>query len=385
MDRRDFLQFMMVCYAQPRLTDDIASQFLRSQVGGSYGRNAQAKAHDKGSGFLFVQDWIKKTRTLRHIDWSTYESRDYPIPLGLPHSLVQDPSDPEVVYIFETFGSFARLELKTGASVVVDHSQAKSMSYGHATFASTGELLCTEVDPDQKNGRVSIRNPKTLELLGNLPSECGGSHQIASMPGTKLAVCGVATEFGRGDEGAVVFTDSATKKTRGRVVLPSSISHVIPISGDEVIALGLKMNIAPINPVYGDTSLNNTPDAARTATFDFAPIYKVKTDGTYSTFPTTGLKDLFKFNFAFLKIPHSELCVTSHLGSQRVIVWNGAKPVKILELPYPTNLTASADGSEFMVVTNGKVKIYSSTTFEEKKTLGYTGDVTIVGLAGYKR
>ena len=212
MERRDFLQFMLLCYAQPRLTDELAEGIL----GRATSLVAKPSA-EKGSVFLFLESESGSQRILRHLDWNTYQFTDHPIPLSLPHSLVQDKKNRGVVFVFETFGSFAKINLATGETLKIDHREGKEMSYGHATVTEAGDLLCTDVDPATSRGHVVVRSPKTLKVVAQLPPECDGSHQVAMMPGGRVAVCGVATDFGRGEKGAVTFVDTETRQVTRRV------------------------------------------------------------------------------------------------------------------------------------------------------------------------
>lgn len=381
MKRRDLLQFMALAFVQPRLPDELMTALRSSEP-------KAAKATRKGEVFLFFNDGGSPTSLLRQLDWDRVTYRDVTIPLNLPHSLVQDRNEKHVVYVFENFGSAARIDLKSGRVIKIDHRTAREMSYGHATQVSSGELLCTQLDADTGHAYVSVKTSGDMKTIARLPSECDGSHQIAVLPGSKLAVCGVATDLGRGRKGAVTFVDWEKRKVVQRIETAVSISHVFPISSTEAIALGLDMDADPIKPSYEASSEMNTPDTARKASFHPAPIYFVNTGGVCREIPTAGLREHFKFNFGFLKIPNSNLSVTSHLGSHKVIIWEGTKPVRVHHFPYPMNLVASDDASEFMLVSEGRPRTISLETFDEVPTLESMklpeGGYRAVGLAGYK-
>lgn len=363
MERRDFLQLLAAAALPPVLKLDAKP------------------SPGKGMILICLEDKALQRTIIRKFNWSTHESTDFVVPIACPHSVVQDLLDRNIVYVFEVFGSAARFDLYKNETLKIDHREGKEISYGHGLQAESGRLLCTQHDMKTKRGFIVAKEAKTMKTIERLPKECEGAHQIAQIPGTKTFVCGVAGNLGV-NQGAVTFFDSEKAKTVLSVPLPSSIIHVFPISSSEVVALGIatpqESNFAP---KFENSSKDNQPDREGSLKYLPAPIYLVKTDGSVKTFADGGRLDDFKFNFSFAKVPGTELLITTHVGSSRVIVWKDSKPLKVITLPFPTNVKLSADASEFMVITAGTIKIFSVATLQETKTL--KDSYTAVGFSAY--
>ncbi|MEK7354879.1 MAG: hypothetical protein AAB250_00420, partial [Bdellovibrionota bacterium] len=388
MERRDFLQFLALCSMQSLLTTGCAStktgnllpMASTAPVPGDPSAYPSGAPQGKGQIFLFIEDRAGKVQTLRRMDWNNYEYVDYPLPLLYPHSLLQDRNDRDVVYLFEMFGSAVRLDLRTKDAVRIDHKLAREMFYGHAAQSRAGELFVTQLGSDLTTGVVSVKETKSLRTIATLPRECDGAHQIVTMPDSNMAACGVSSVLGRGKGGAVTFVDCDTRKVVNRVALPDSISHLFAISKDEIVALSIELDGLPLDPKYENDSRQNAPGIAKAKP---TAIYHVKPDGSSREFLNGGLFDAFRFNSGFAKIPHSDLMVTSHIGSSTVIVWDGAgKPKKVHKIPHPGVVAASPNGEEIMVLTAGKAQSISVKTGEPVKTFG-GDDYRVMGIAAY--
>jgi hypothetical protein len=101
------------------------------------------------------------------------------------HGLCQNPAKPEQVIMFArrpgTQG--IRMNTLTGELDGHFHSSQNRHMHGHGCFSHDGEFLyCVESDYHSGEGKITVRNGQSLELINEFSSHGIGPHEIALMP-----------------------------------------------------------------------------------------------------------------------------------------------------------------------------------------------------------
>lgn len=316
----------------------------------------------KGFVYLSLADG-REHSTIRVYDWDSGESRDLVVPLSLPHSVLQHHRDPDVLYVFESLGSAIRLHVPSGDVVKCDHAKNREFFAGHGTLSANGDLLfCTRSPADSKKGELAARDAKTLELAFLLPEESYGAHQVVRLPGGPLIAWGNMRKRDGSFGGGVSFYDTVTKTIVKTIETPEPILHLQPIANDTVVGLGF-----PVRPrfegTYANSSRSNLERTMTSERLPPAPLYRVKTDGSAHSLYDLSRKDVFLSNFGVASA--GSRLLTSHIQSNKVVLWMDSKIEKIFDVPSPHNVAVSGDASEFMVMTHGTAERYSLETYEK--------------------
>ena len=96
---------------------------------------------------------------------------------------------------------------------------------------------------------------------------------------------------------------------------------------------------------------------------DGTPIYRAGTDGRFTEISQGDVKPILKTNFGVAKVSPTKF-LSSHHGSGKVVLWENFKPGHVFDVPMAQAIMASREGSEFLIVSQGKAMIYSLKTFE---------------------
>ena len=90
----------------------------------------------------------------------------------LPHDILIDPNNKYRVFCFEKNGSRAcEIDLQTQTVKRTFHSAENRTFSGHAVFSHDGKIIyCVESELNSKQGSISIRDSKTLEIIKQLPT-----------------------------------------------------------------------------------------------------------------------------------------------------------------------------------------------------------------------
>src|SRR5271154_1377479 len=135
VDRRSFLKLTLLF--------GLGGTALAAPVLTGQGRG---NGHAKGKALICLKPTEAGKSTLRIYDWDTGDSKDVDVPLGLIHSVVQDRTNPNLLYVFEIFGSCVRMDLSNGSILKMDHQTSPVLFNGHGALSSSSEFMaCTEV------------------------------------------------------------------------------------------------------------------------------------------------------------------------------------------------------------------------------------------------
>jgi len=96
----------------------------------------------------------------------------------LPHAAVLDPTNPERIVTFEKIGpGAADVDLASMTLTRPIEPAPGRWFYGHGAFSPDGALLySTETERATQRGVLAVRDAKTLELLGDVPTHGASPH-----------------------------------------------------------------------------------------------------------------------------------------------------------------------------------------------------------------
>lgn len=234
-------------------------QFLKTISASAFSSSLIACTHKKlfnpdediflsGGSYL---DYEKTKNALIIINLTQTEKRVIDTPF-LPHGIYIDPNNKYRVYCFEKNGSNA-CEIDLQKKDIVRHLHAETNQFfsGHASFSKDGETLyCIEINKDEHQGSISVRDTKTFTTTHQLPT-LGLSPHDCQLKNNALTI----SNTGRSESGfhqpSLVSIDLKTEKLIERVKLDNkklNCGHFKITDNNTIIAS------API-----DTNNNNLP------------------------------------------------------------------------------------------------------------------------------
>jgi hypothetical protein len=343
-------------------------------------RPAPESSEKKGLVFLCYSGDSPNTSILRIWNWDKNEHHDFDLPLALPHSIVQDRQNPETLFVFEVFGSCARVDLTSGKAIKIDHRSGLEMFNGHAIQTLKGDILvCSQIDVSKSRAHLTLRSSDDLHKIATLPPACDQAHQIVQVPGGTIAACGNGPSAQGKLDGGITFFDYESQTIVRRVNLPFPIIHLLALSPSEVVGIGYHFQNTH-ERVKGNTvsfhreSIDNINQVADQFALP-APVFRVNIDGRFETLWDEPNRDNFRYGFGLARLPETMNFLSGYKDSGKIIFWENSHPSKILSVDAPTNILVSNDSSEFLVVSDGAAHIYSVKEFKqvnllkEKRTL----------------
>ncbi|MEK7355774.1 MAG: hypothetical protein AAB250_04965, partial [Bdellovibrionota bacterium] len=327
-DRRHFLQLASLALADLALGGPVSCTTMAA-VPPKYSSSA------KGRVVLALRPLKENVSRIRIFDWDDDRFDEVEAPIGVVHSITQDDNDPNVLYLFEIFGSCVKFNVATKAFTKIDHRGKREMFNGHGALSHTGEFVaCTEIVQDQ-GSMVSLRSSKDLSRVAMLPKECNNSHHVVSLPKTPLMAAGILRSLDGKEAGAITFYDTETRKVTNRIEFPFPVLHLMPLSSTEVIGLSLltrwKRDDKTALSTERDTA-QNIASFSDTQTHVPGPIYYATTDGRSETLWSEKDKSMFLDNFGLAKISGRSF-LSGHHGSGKVILWEDLKMKKTFDVP----------------------------------------------------
>lgn len=198
----------------------------------------------------------KENYSLGWVD-PTYESSDQSRAKFRGHGLCQNPAEPEQVIMFArrpgTQG--IRLNVTTQKQDGSFFSADDRHMQGHGCYSADGQwLYCTESQMSTGEGKITVRDGVTLELVNEFNSHGIGPHEIALMPdGITLVVAngGLLTHPDSGREvlnletmhSTLSYIDSRSGELISEYSLPetkASIRH-LDVAADGTVAIALQV------------------------------------------------------------------------------------------------------------------------------------------------
>ncbi|MCB1757684.1 MAG: DUF1513 domain-containing protein [Gammaproteobacteria bacterium] len=159
-----------------------------------------------------------------------------------PHSVAFSPTRQSLLYSFEKIGKGAALIDLDAKAVVKNIPPVKQrLFYGHGACSGDNQyLFSTETSPDGQ-GAIGIRDPKTLEYLGDFPSYGMNPHECRLVENDKVLM--VSNGGGTSDSsqpGALCYIDIATQKLLQRAEMPDprfNTGHLYPLGQRQALVI----------------------------------------------------------------------------------------------------------------------------------------------------
>ena len=167
------------------------------------------------------------------------------------HGFARNPLQPNLMIMFPHEQSPEACEFDLSSKAVTRYFSSSPLHhfYGHGTFSSDGKVLfSTENDYEGEHGKITMRDARSLELIGEFPSFGVDPHEMIFLPdGHTVAIAngGLKTDP-RVDKGEValgpvqsslVFVDIATRALVKKIEIDNtmlSFRHLSLLPGDEV-------------------------------------------------------------------------------------------------------------------------------------------------------
>lgn len=318
---------------------------------------------------------------LRKLDLDTYGFQDFEVPLSLPHSLFFNRSNPSEAYIFEMLGSAAKLDLQTGKCVLIDHRRGNgNLFVGHAIDAGDDiGLLCLEYRKDFSI-EVGLRDKENLSLKRTLSGFDVG-HHVVRLPDTTVAVSSGRNYHKK--KNFITFYDFKSNSVIRQIECPHRFSHLTPVSSSEVLGVSLETYFDEAAMRSIDTSASAVENLQKLLVAEKfqgpSPVYYASTNGDLRVLWDETQKSDFGWGFGVERIPSKDgLFVTGHYQSGTVIVWKNFAIVKTLRVPGPLGIVSTKDGEQFIVLSEGKIHVFSTETFLQVKEIGYQKGVSFI-------
>jgi hypothetical protein len=180
-----------------------------------------ARGHIIGPG-AFVQGG--ETRyVVAVIDLDADEPAARLIDIGfLGHGVSVDPSRPHEAAVFEKKGpGGCRIDLREGKLIAPITTAENHHFYGHGAYSSDGSLLyATEaVIDDDYRGALVVRDAKSLQLLGELPTYGTSPHDCMLVDGTTMVIANGGGPIHGGAMPNVTYVDVKSETLVDRVDL----------------------------------------------------------------------------------------------------------------------------------------------------------------------
>jgi uncharacterized protein len=131
-----------------------------------------------------------------------------------PHGICADPTQPNRVISFEKIGpGAAEYDLAAQKLTRAITAAPGHWFYGHGVFSRDGQLLfATETALDSKTGRITVREGKSLQIVGDFPTFGANPHDcLLSADGKTLIVTNAGTPT---EAASLCFIDMATQQLR---------------------------------------------------------------------------------------------------------------------------------------------------------------------------
>lgn len=139
----------------------------------------------------------------------------------LPHSLHINPSNKYRLFCFEKNGPNAcEIDLQTQSVIRSLHSEQNLMFSGHASFSHDSKTIyCIEINNENHQGSISIRNTETFEVTQQLPTLGLSPHACQLSKDNVLTVSNTGQSESGFHQPSLISIDLNTQKLIERIKL----------------------------------------------------------------------------------------------------------------------------------------------------------------------
>ncbi len=367
MDRRHFLQSSI--------------QIFLSSVALSACSTHVPSSRKSGKGNILIG--IHKSShssTVRILNLDTRSHQDFEVPIPLPHSIMFNPANNRELYIFEFLGGAVILNLESGKFRSIENDKGFLFG-GHAVLSpESGTAWCSEMHPD-KATVIRARSLSDLSLVSGSGASIEGGHHVVKLPNTNTIVTGGFSP--NSSERFLTFFDTKERRVIQHTKIDHFAGHLLPISSDEVVGVAnaFTMPKGTAKSLFTMVRNNQHPATVRKELNlnEPAPLFYANTKGDYRAFWDESKTKNFQFGFGLDLISSKDgTYLSGHLGSSTIIAWRRFEIIKIISVPSPTGILATTDGTQFLVLSEGALKIYSTSSFEQEDEIRYDKNISLL-------
>lgn len=257
------------------------------------------------------------------IGWISPSEKDYSKALSSfrGHGLCQNPVKPNHVVMFSrrpgTHG--VRLNSETNEIDATFHSADDRYMQGHGCYSADGKFLfCTESSISSGEGKVTVRDSKTLKLVNEFNSYGIGPHEIKLMPDGQTLVVANGGLLTHPDTGRKILNLDTMRASlsyidsrNGELVSEHFLSHSkasirhIDVAADGTVAIALQVqreamdnnNLVPLAAIHKQgepLQILNAPEALMVKLNDYMGSVAIHNDTRLAAF-TSPKGDLAMF------------------------------------------------------------------------------------------
>jgi len=281
------------------------------------------------------------TRASALIAINTDQRKQCVIPCDfLPHEIIIHPEDSYTVFCFEKDGPNAcMVDLKNERVNNRFLAADKHHFSGHAVFDGYGRLLTIEIEQQTKQGKISIRDASTLEIIKQLPTLGLSPHDCLLTENT-LAVSNTGQDATRFHQPSLVFIDIESEKLLSRLKLDDDELNAghFDIAYDNKLVIASAPTDQSDSKAIGGVSIQHNEHSVITMTHPEDLSGRLKGEA-----------------LGISVSPEHEIAAVTHPDANLLTFWSlkdspgDASFIKAIDIDNPRGVTQALDGKSFVI------------------------------------
>ena len=292
------------------------------------------------------------------------------VPLGLSHSIVCHPLNPERSLLLEITGDYGCIidivNMKAGKRFYADMGFAFS---GHGIFSPDGQYIYTcefNIENPEINYIVK-RNPRNLSIISKISTGGIRVHQIKYLPDNKTMIAthyGARPDYKVKDLGATLaFIDTSNESVYHVIksgVLDRAMCHIAILNSEKMFILtGREKRMAGKENLRKRVVSNNPKELRKIGWANAVDTMRLTSpvavlnnrDDNFKYLKIEGKTMLFKNALSIQIHPERNIVAITHPEDKLITFWNASNNKfikKVLTKKTPTGLTISKSGKYFI-------------------------------------
>ncbi len=256
----------------------------------------------------------------------------------LAHGIVIDPKNKKRLLVFEKLGAGAAEIDLDSLSVTRKLNNDDGKHYcGHGVFNQSGDTLyCTQISPQNKQCIISIRDGRSLAVVGEFPS-FGEAPQHCQLidDGATMVILNTGGESAKNLAPSITYVDIQSQQLKQRIVLT-----------DQQISSGL-VKIAN----DGSLVVASSPKTNAEIVASGISIGSVQQPMSLLSQPEFVIKQIAGEALSLVIDEQRNIVAATHPNGNMVTFWSLEKRelIKAISVPNPRGITLSLDGKSYIV------------------------------------
>jgi hypothetical protein len=344
LKRRDFLKFVSLAG-------------LASQTGLLTSCSHQ-KFFNPDQDIVFGGGKFKQNEALRHVlaIANIQQQEQQLIDLNfLAHGIIIDPNNKNRLLAFEKNGAHAAAtDLTSKLSIQSVQPSHNRQFNGHAAFNKKGSaLFCTETSLKDDTGFISIRDGKTLNVIGEFSSHGKNPHECLLINDDVIVVSNTGSTKLNESPASIVYIDVQSGKLIERIMINTpELNNTQLNAGHFAIADDGSLIVAS-----APTTIQQKTTAEKS--LGGVSIRSKKHSIQLMTQPETVINKLYGEALSVVIDNKHRLAAVTHPDANLLTFWSIDKQelIKAISVPQPRGVTLSLDGHSFIVSYNSDTSI----------------------------